>query len=194
MTSVAGKIFPGIPGACATRNFPYLVRGPCSVNIIISCTLSGVGNCTIWTNIDCLWPTLARLRACYFPKLPCVYVLLYHIAPRRVTPDVTITWSRGKFSLMKIFELQIKFHWGPIDNMSALVQVMAWCRPGDKPLPEPMLTELTRSQLIKWTPLSIHVKRHLINNCIIMITQCVNKGVQYWRSVVHYVLIKASKS
>ena len=32
---------------------------------------------------------------------------------------------------------------GPIDNKSALVQVMAWRRTGDKPLPEPMLDEFT---------------------------------------------------
>ena len=32
---------------------------------------------------------------------------------------------------------------GPIDNKSALVQVMAWCRIGDKPLSEPMLTLFT---------------------------------------------------
>ena len=30
----------------------------------------------------------------------------------------------------------------PIDNKSALVQVMAWRRTGDKPLPELMLTQL----------------------------------------------------
>ena len=29
----------------------------------------------------------------------------------------------------------------PIDNKSALVQVMAMCRTGDKPLTEPMLTQ-----------------------------------------------------
>ena len=29
---------------------------------------------------------------------------------------------------------------GPINNMSALVQIMTWRRKGDKPLPEPMLT------------------------------------------------------
>ena len=29
----------------------------------------------------------------------------------------------------------------PIDNRPALVQVMAWRRTGDKPLPEPMLTQ-----------------------------------------------------
>ena len=31
----------------------------------------------------------------------------------------------------------------PIDNISALVPVMAWRRTGDKPLPEPMLTQFT---------------------------------------------------
>ena len=30
---------------------------------------------------------------------------------------------------------------GLIDNMSALVQIMAWHHPGDKPLSEPMLTQ-----------------------------------------------------
>ena len=29
----------------------------------------------------------------------------------------------------------------PIDNKSSLVQVMAWRRTGDKPLPEPMMTQ-----------------------------------------------------
>ena len=31
----------------------------------------------------------------------------------------------------------------PIDKKPALVQVMAWCRTGHKPLPEPMLTKFT---------------------------------------------------
>ena len=31
----------------------------------------------------------------------------------------------------------------PIENKSALVQVMAWRRTGDKPLPEPMMTQFT---------------------------------------------------
>ena len=30
-----------------------------------------------------------------------------------------------------------------IDNKTALVQIMAWRRTGDKPLPEPMLAKLT---------------------------------------------------
>ena len=34
---------------------------------------------------------------------------------------------------------------GPIHNKAALVQVMAWRWTGDKPLPEPMLTQFTDS-------------------------------------------------
>ena len=36
---------------------------------------------------------------------------------------------------------------GPIDNKLALVQVMAWCRIGDKPLPEPMLSQYTDANM-----------------------------------------------
>ena len=44
---------------------------------------------------------------------------------------------------------------GPINNIPALVQIMAWRRPGDKPLSEPMLVSLltyicvTRPQWVK---------------------------------------------
>ena len=31
---------------------------------------------------------------------------------------------------------------GPINNIPALVHIMAWCRPGDKPLSEPMMVRL----------------------------------------------------
>ena len=43
-----------------------------------------------------------------------------------------------------LIQISLKFvPKGPIDNMSALVQVMAWRRRGDNPLPEPMLTLFT---------------------------------------------------
>ena len=44
---------------------------------------------------------------------------------------------------------------GPINNIPALVQIMAWRRPGDKPLSEPMVVRLpthicvTRSEWVK---------------------------------------------
>ena len=34
---------------------------------------------------------------------------------------------------------------GPINNNLALVQIMAWCRSGDKPLSEPMMVSLLAS-------------------------------------------------
>ena len=38
--------------------------------------------------------------------------------------------------------ISLKFVRGsPVDNNQALVQVMAWRRTGDKPLPEPMTTQ-----------------------------------------------------
>ena len=45
---------------------------------------------------------------------------------------------------------------GPINNIPALIQIMAWRRPGDKPLSEPMIVSLpthicvTRPQWVKW--------------------------------------------
>ena len=45
-------------------------------------------------------------------------------------------WISNKISLKYV-------PWGLIDNMSALVQTMAWHRPGDKPLSEPMLIQFT---------------------------------------------------
>ena len=44
-------------------------------------------------------------------------------------------WILIKISLMFVPK-------GPIKNMPALVQIMAWCRPGDKPLSEPMMVNL----------------------------------------------------
>ena len=39
-------------------------------------------------------------------------------------------------------QISLKFvPMSPIDNKAALVQVMAWRRTGDKPLPEPMMNQ-----------------------------------------------------
>ena len=56
---------------------------------------------------------------------------------------------------------------GPINNITALVQIMAWRRPGNKPLSEPMLVRLlmhiciTRSQLVKETSKYSYIFCHL---------------------------------
>ena len=43
---------------------------------------------------------------------------------------------------------------GPIDNKSSLVQVMAWQLPGDKPFPEPMLTQFPDAYMWHWGEMS----------------------------------------
>ena len=58
--------------------------------------------------------------------------------------NISQTTFSNVFSSMKMFEFRLKFHWslflmGLINNIPALVQIMAWRRPGDKPLSEPML-------------------------------------------------------
>ena len=39
---------------------------------------------------------------------------------------------------------------GPINNIPALVQIMAWRPPGDKPLSEPMMVSLTTHICVTW--------------------------------------------
>ena len=39
---------------------------------------------------------------------------------------------------------------GQINNIQALVQIMAWCRPGDKPLSEPMMVSLLMHICVTW--------------------------------------------
>ena len=56
------------------------------------------------------------------------------------------TFTNGIPWLKIVFYFQfhwILFPWGPNDNKSALVRVMAWCRTGDEPLPEPIFTNIT---------------------------------------------------
>ena len=62
---------------------------------------------------------------------------------------------------------------GPIDNIPALVQIMAWRRPGDKPLSEPMMLSLlthicvTRPQWVN----AAH-KNPIITVAVLMIHYC----------------------
>ena len=60
----------------------------------------------------------------------------------------------------------------PIDNIPALVQIMAWCRSGDKPLSEPMMDSLmthicvTRPQWVNRLPQLIRWQNTLHINVI----------------------------
>ena len=61
--------------------------------------------------------------------------------------NISQTTFPNAFSWMNLFEFRLKFHWslylgGSINNIPALVQIMAWHRPGNKPLSEPMIVIL----------------------------------------------------
>ena len=67
---------------------------------------------------------------------------------------------------------------GPINNIPSLVQIMAWCQPGDKPLSEPIMLGLlmhlcvTRPQWLKTCELN-HMLRVLVT----------------WSTLTHFPLI-----
>ena len=44
--------------------------------------------------------------------------------------------------------------YGLFDNMAALIQIMAWRRPGDKPLSEPMMGKFGDAYMRLSTPMS----------------------------------------
>ena len=57
---------------------------------------------------------------------------------------------------------------GPINNIPALFQIMAWCRPGDKPLSEPMMVSLLYAslclnELTHWGLITFSAPSHCLN-------------------------------
>ena len=67
---------------------------------------------------------------------------------------------------------------GPINNIPALVQIMAWRRPGDKPLSEPMMISLLRLLCVtrpQWVNVLLYtllgqIVMHLIIPLVVQIT------------------------
>ena len=72
---------------------------------------------------------------------------------------ISQTPSSSAFSWMKMFEFRLKFQWspkGPINNIPALVKIMAWRRSGDKPLSEPVMVRL-RTQICITRPQWVNI-------------------------------------
>ena len=72
-------------------------------------------------------------------------------------PDDVFKWIFLNEEVCISVKISLKFvHRGPLNNIWALVQIMAWRRSGDKPLSEPMMASLllhicvTRPQWVKW--------------------------------------------
>ena len=97
-------------------------------------------NLEVWKQIM----ATAGATILYFSKCLC-NTLLTHWGWDKMAA-ILQTFSNA-FPWMKTFKFQLKFHWslfvpkGPINNIPALVQIMAWWWPGDKALSEQMMVE-----------------------------------------------------
>ena len=104
-------------------------------------------NAIIWTNIYKLSAGLLgtnrkefwiKIRTCSFRPFCSGLSLLVSEQMAFVLQKICFNSCYWKNTFVYWF----KFTDGLIVCKSALVQVMAWCLTGDKPLPEPMLTEI----------------------------------------------------
>ena len=94
-----------------------------------------------------------------YPCLSCIPEVVSTLRPRQHGRHFADDSFKRIFLSENIrisIKISLKFvHTGPINNVPALVQIMAWRRPGDKPLSEPMLGSLlthicvTRPQWVK---------------------------------------------
>ena len=74
------------------------------------------------------------------------------------------------FSWMEMNDIRLQFHWTfvpkvPINNIPALVQIMAWRLPGDKPLSEPIMVVLP-THIYIYAALSLNELNVITHPCL----------------------------
>ena len=91
--------------------------------------------------------TVCAIKYAYFIVVCFVWVIISSLTH----------WGRDKIADISQMTVSLKFvHKGQINNIPAIVQIMAWCQPSDKPLSEPMMVSLlthicvARPQWGKW--------------------------------------------
>ena len=99
-----------------------------------------------------IYPSLSRKQAVarFILRLPLEMKFCTHINSSppghngRHFADDTFIYIFMNENICSLIRILLKFiSKCPIDNKPALVQVMAWRRTDDKPLPEPMITQFT---------------------------------------------------
>ena len=118
-----------------------------ALELRLSCT-----NPSLWCHTS--WSTLVQVMACHLfgSKLQPELVRTYcqsDLNPLRSRQNgrhfADDTLNRIFLNENVIISIKISLKFAPkgsINNIPALVQIMAWRRPGDKPLSEPMLLSL----------------------------------------------------
>ena len=142
----------GPPGSCCPQMGPMLA--PCTL-------LSGNGCHSKWS-VDIFHNIYHQNFR--WSKWPCQkhQIKLNTLRPRQKSrnfPNDIFQWIFVNENAWISINISLKFvPRGPNNNVPALVQIMAWLRPGDKTLSEPMLVSLlthiciTRPQWVKFIP------------------------------------------
>ena len=118
---------------------PKLVefRLPFPFSLILLC---GYLHCDLWKwkrTVQNLWHQTQHYATFFY---------LTHWGPDKMA-CISRTSLTNQFLWMKILEFWLKFQWtlsikGPINDILALVHIMAWCRKGDKSLSEPRMDKV----------------------------------------------------
>ena len=136
------------------------ISGP--LNIKISVVVWLINSCAVMKKKK--KKKLCQYYGCWYSSLLHCCNINSHglntLRPRqdgRHFPDDIFKWIFLNENAWISINISLKFvPRGPINNIPTLVQVMAWRRPGDKPLSEPMMVRLpthicvTRPQWVKY--------------------------------------------
>ena len=125
------------------------------------CVLSSLGVCDKHQSV--IWRQFAQVSLtiqCYI--IVCHHPFINTLRPRqngRHFADDILKCIFLNGNVWILIKISLKFvPKGPINNIPTLVQIMAWCRPGDKPLSESMMVSLlthiyvTRPQWVNSCP------------------------------------------
>ena len=87
--------------------------------------------------------------------------------------DIFKCISLNENDIIPIQISQIFFPMSPIDNKPALVQIMAWRRIGDKPLPETMMAQFTDAYMR-------HYGRWVLTHSGLIKHNCTRELCRHW--------------
>ena len=120
-----------------------------------------------WWMCVCVWLTvMGSFHKRFFTpnsNLIETYLTLTHWGRDKMADISQTIMQANAFSWMKILEFRLIFHWSLLLRVKLTifqhcrVQIMAWCRSGDKPLSEPMVVSLqthiwvTQPQWVKFS-------------------------------------------
>ena len=146
--AAALRLQPHLPGANELKI--QLVLLTCELNRFIVCIVCVLTWCISPEQLSFFCKTQWFIYLFFYPaaqELASAELHLTHLPLNKMAAILQTIYFRCTFVNETFFiltKISLKFvPKGPIDNNPALVQIMAWCRIGNKPLCEPMLIWFT---------------------------------------------------